>query len=537
MYLALSGLVLVSVVALVLGFRLVHLNRKAKESARRNDELRRAHDALMVRMREGSSDLGRLAETISGYSAQAAQTSEEISSAIEQVAQGASAQTVDIQRSSEEMEALAGAVEDIAGRVQDQTEDINKVASLISEMATAADGAAGETQRVARSASEAAGNARLGGEAISSLLEAMGRTRRTVVATGDKVQGFERISQEITGMIGVIGDIARQTNLLALNAAIEAARTGITSRTQAENVLEMGMISQSHLLAELLCHSTPTVNDIRDLCQRTGIDEVWITDHDGVVVLTNNPDGIGFRFPDDPSAQAAAFRRVLGREQVVVQPAMHRDIDGKMFKYVGVARRDRKGIVQVGIEASNLERLRDHGKGFAVVADEVRKLAERSGDAAKEIATLVNNIRQGASEAAKAVQVSTDEVNRGSQMAEQAGNALQQILGMVTTTDSQTQAIMAAIQQVAAGTRQIERSVQEFARAIKDNAASAAGMKASSARLVSSIQSISAVASENAASAEEVSASVEHQVTAIREVASAAQSLAAGAAQIQQPAK
>ena len=94
---------------------------------------------------------------------------------------------------------------------------------------------------------------------------------------------------------------------------------------------------------------------LKDIAQRSGIDEFWITDSSGRAYLTNT--GIEFAFSPDPARQpqASAFWPLIdGREKVVVQQARKREIDDQVFKYVGVAGIDKPRIVQIGVSAKNL---------------------------------------------------------------------------------------------------------------------------------------------------------------------------------------
>jgi hypothetical protein len=87
----------------------------------------------------------------------------------------------------------------------------------------------------------------------------------------------------------------------------------------------------------------------------SAIEEFWITDSAGHAYLTNT--GIAFTFSPDPvqQPQASAFWALLdGREKVVVQEARKREIDDRVFKYVGVAGVDKPRIVQVGVSERNL---------------------------------------------------------------------------------------------------------------------------------------------------------------------------------------
>lgn len=91
---------------------------------------------------------------------------------------------------------------------------------------------------------------------------------------------------------------------------------------------------------------------LADIVRTSGLSEIWITDEHGRIVLGSGD--MDFVFPRDPEAgtQAAPFAALLrGTETVVVQDPQPRDIDGKVFQYVGVAGVDRPRIVQVGLVA------------------------------------------------------------------------------------------------------------------------------------------------------------------------------------------
>ncbi|MEJ8838602.1 methyl-accepting chemotaxis protein [Ramlibacter sp. AN1133] len=105
---------------------------------------------------------------------------------------------------------------DLSHRTEEQAGTLEETASSMEEITSTVEQNAEHALRAKDLASQAAGVAREGGDAM-----------RQVVRTMD---GIAAASRQINDITGVIDGIAFQTNLLALNAAVEAARAGEQGR-------------------------------------------------------------------------------------------------------------------------------------------------------------------------------------------------------------------------------------------------------------------------------------------------------------------
>lgn len=129
-----------------------------------------------------------------------------------------------------------------------------------------------------------------------------------------------------------------------------------------EAVIARHMVGEALLAAHFVAAaekagmSAAEINAIlKSVAQQSAIEEFWITDPSGRAYLTNT--GVDFAFSPDPAKQpqASAFWPLIaGGQAIVVQEARKREIDNRVFKYVGVAGIDKRRIVQVGVSAGNL---------------------------------------------------------------------------------------------------------------------------------------------------------------------------------------
>ena len=150
---------------------------------------------------------------------------------------------------------------------------------------------------------------------------------------------------------------------LAILVAVLACFTNTSSRAaECDDLIARHMIGQAMLAAQFVAvaekaEMTPAqINSVLyTVTGSSAIEEFWITDPAGHAYLTNT--GIDFTFSPDPAKQpqASAFWSLLdGRDKIVVQETRKRELDDRVFKYVGVAGVDKPRIVQVGVSKTNL---------------------------------------------------------------------------------------------------------------------------------------------------------------------------------------
>jgi hypothetical protein len=138
---------------------------------------------------------------------------------------------------------------------------------------------------------------------------------------------------------------------------------GSTARAaDCEEIIARHMVGEALLVAHYVALAEKSglkpaeINaTLKSIAGKSAAQEFWITDSAGHAYLTNT--GIDFTFSPDPAKQpqASAFWPLItGGKDVVIQAARKREIDDRVFKYVGVAGVDKARIVQVGVGADNL---------------------------------------------------------------------------------------------------------------------------------------------------------------------------------------
>ncbi len=180
---------------------------------------------LTVRAYVSKDEMGTVADTFNAMISYLNEVVRQVKGATAQVGETATRSERSIQQLATE-----------ANRQREQIATAVAEVQLMGASIEAVSASARQAEVFAQKATEAA---QTGGGAMESTVQTIQNLRFTVAETAKKVKRLGEVSQEISRIVELIGQISNRTNLLALNASVEAARAGKEGRgfkTVAEEV-------------------------------------------------------------------------------------------------------------------------------------------------------------------------------------------------------------------------------------------------------------------------------------------------------------
>jgi methyl-accepting chemotaxis protein len=196
---------------------------------------------------------------------------------------------------------------------------------------------------------------------------------------------------------------------------------------------------------------------------------------------------------------------------------MKRSLDGKLYKFVGVSRSDKPGIIQVAFNAESIQAITLQVGGFKVVANEVYLLAEKAKSSAKSIEELIIKLQQSILEIDSAMEQSREEVVNGLTSANHSGEVLKSILASIDLVTQQAIEASDAAQKMTLFANELVSAVDTVSAVVEENTAATEQMSAGASEVTNAIENIASVSEENSAAIEEVSAATQEITNQIDE--------------------
>lgn len=155
--------------------------------------------------------------------------------------------------------------------------------------------------------------------------------------------------------------LARDSAIALLRVKLDDARKQLEhARQNLETVIHMSdaaALSKARALSLIIASDNSALKNpvaLEKIRKNLDVDEIHVSDENGILIASIPQNYQGYDMA--ASAQSAEFLGALTNPNFeLVQPPMPNGIQKKLFQYVGVARSDRCGLVQIGYRPERIE--------------------------------------------------------------------------------------------------------------------------------------------------------------------------------------
>ena len=156
----------------------------------------------------------------------------------------------------------------------------------------------------------------------------------------------------------VLSNQLEQYSLMSMDEVQETIKQNNGTYNLVKEKHEQDLTAKLKALSEIILLAPDTLSNekLTALLELLEVDEIHVTDENGILSYSSNPAFIGYDF--NSGEQSKPFMKALtDKGFLFVQEPSERGIDKTLFQYAGMARQDIPGIVQVGVEPKTLNTL------------------------------------------------------------------------------------------------------------------------------------------------------------------------------------
>ena len=262
---------------------------------------------------------------------------------------------------------------------------------------------------------------------------------------GTLASGFNRMTDDLTGLVGQILDSGLQVNASVTEIAVSAREQQATASEIAATTTEIGATSRE--ISATSKKLVGTMNDVAAVAEQSA-------------VLA----GLG---QTGLTQMEETMRRVIEaagsiNAKLAVLSAKAGNISQVVTTITKVADQTNLLSLNAAIEA---EKAGESGRGFAVVATEIRRLADQTAVATYDIDQMVKEIQSAVAAGVMGMDKFSEEVRRGMEEVQRVGVQLSEVIQQVQALAPQVESVNSGMEAQAGGAEQITQALTQLSEA------------------------------------------------------------------------